>query len=107
MQGDPGMPGQPGADRGVFVGGVVVDHRVQLPAGGATGDLTKNGWKLYDGATDGMRRSRFGVHSMTGAGSECFEPDRPRSALPTGHVILVGGRPLPTPMQRSGSERIR
>ncbi len=39
MQRDPGMAGQPGTHRRVRVGGVVVDHHVQLAAGVGGGDL--------------------------------------------------------------------
>jgi hypothetical protein len=38
VQPDPGMAGQPGPDRGVLVGGVVVHHHMQLPTRVCPGD---------------------------------------------------------------------
>jgi hypothetical protein len=42
----PGMTGQPDADRRMLVGGVVVDHHVQLAAGIGGGDLAEEGAEL-------------------------------------------------------------
>jgi hypothetical protein len=42
----PRMPLEPGAYRGVFMGGAVVDHYVQLPKRVRGGDLTTNGRQL-------------------------------------------------------------
>jgi len=39
VQGDPGVLGEPGVDLGVFVGVVVVQYDVQLPARVGGGDL--------------------------------------------------------------------
>jgi len=41
-----GMADQPDVDRGVLVGGVVVNDHVQLSTGVGAGDLTKNGQEL-------------------------------------------------------------
>jgi hypothetical protein len=40
------MTGQPDADRRMVVGGVVVDHHVQLAAGIGGGDLAQEGAEL-------------------------------------------------------------
>jgi hypothetical protein len=47
VQGDPRVAGQPGAHRRVLVGGQVVDHHVQLPAGVGGGDLLEEGQNFW------------------------------------------------------------
>ena len=46
MQPYPPVAAQPGAHRGVFVAGVVVDHHVQLPARIGGGDLLEERQEL-------------------------------------------------------------
>jgi hypothetical protein len=45
-RGYPRVAGEPGADRGMVVVGVVVDHHVQFPAGVGGGDLAQKGAEL-------------------------------------------------------------
>jgi hypothetical protein len=45
-RGDPRVAGQPGLDRGMFVGGVVVAHEVQLRLGAGLGDLFEEAQEL-------------------------------------------------------------
>jgi hypothetical protein len=88
---------------GGAVGGVVVDHHVQLPARIGDGDLAQEGRKLLFAVPlmAGVGRA-LSVSTRRRSGSGRFEPDRPGAALPTGHVILVRGRPLPTPCRGPG-----
>ena len=46
MQAHPGMGGQPGLDLGVLVGGVVVEHDMQLTTWIGLGDLLEEAQEL-------------------------------------------------------------
>lgn len=53
---DPRVGRQPGLDPGVFVGGVVVHHQVQLAVGVGAGDVPQEGQELCAGAAAGTVR---------------------------------------------------
>jgi hypothetical protein len=81
-----GMADQPDVDRGVLMGGVVVNDHVQLPAGEDAGDLTKNGRELLMAVPLMAGVGCVVGEQRCGGRSECFELDRPRRALSTGLV---------------------
>src|SRR3954467_14428211 len=67
-RGYPRVAGEPGADRGMVVGGVVVDHHVQFPAGVGGGDLAQKGADLLVPVPFGA-----GVGDPAGGHLECGE----------------------------------